>query len=518
MTIQSIIKKAVKRLELEGHLLTPDYYQEAFCKEAQKAGMDIEDCSQIKKHTATLNPDIQKELKQYRIKTMNEFTRFLVSKLNRTNQSICSASLEAQLNFTKRILQVVEELHNEEAAELARKSILMLSDNPSVVQVDNFRQLWTNFITSYDDSFLDSIGMKNKANLKEAILALDLSSISSKKIEDVNDTASLIKLASLLVSSFVPSIASSVNDEIANLSDKIRKKPSLLSSVSIEEEVKQAIKLRIALDKDSVKEMIESLDGVLDKLSLRLIEMIERSDNSTSEIQSIKKELEMHSEESDSAKTNFKIAHKKLYTLAIALEENTKSLSKDLQDHSGEVRALSKKIKKLEAELEQTKQESKEDFLTKLYNKRALDEFMNIKEAEFSRYGHNYSIIMFDIDFFKKVNDTFGHDAGDAVLSAFAQILKKEARTVDVIGRFGGEEFMAILSETDTKGGAIFAEKVRKHVEKARFMYKGERISVTVSSGVSERKTQVSLDRVVKQADDRLYIAKETGRNKVIYK
>ncbi len=517
MTIQTIIKKAIKRLELEGKLLTPDYYSEAFCKEANTVGMDIEDCSHIKKYTASLNPEFQKELKQYRIKTMNEFIRFLVSKLNRTNQSMCSASLEAQLNFSKRILQVIGVLHNKEASEIAKKSIAMLSDNPSVAQVDNFRQHWVNFITSYDDSFLMSIGLQDKDDLKKSILALDKTAFSSGELTN-EDQAYLSKLASLLVSSFVPSIASSINDKIASLSQKIRKNPKLLSSASIEDEIKQTIMLRIALDKESVKEMVESLDGVLDKLSLRLIEMIERSDSSTVEIQNIKKELESHNEESEDTKINFKVAHKKLYTLALALEENTKSLSKDLQDHSGEVKVLSKKIKKLEAELEKAKQESKEDFLTKLYNKRALDEFMNVKEAEFERYGRNFSIIMLDIDFFKKVNDTFGHDAGDAVLGALASILKKEARSVDIVGRFGGEEFMAILSETDTKGGAIFAEKVRKHVQKARFMYKGKRIEVTVSSGVSERKTQTSLDAVVKSADNRLYKAKESGRNRVVYK
>lgn len=515
MTIQTIIKKAVKRLELEGHLLTPDYYQAAFCKEAKLAGITTEDCSHIDKHVSTLNPDFQKELKQYRITTMNEFARFLVSKLNRTNQSVCSTSLEAQLIFTKRVLQVVEVLHNKEAAQLAQKSIALLADNPSISQVDNYRQLWINFITTYDDSFLTKLGMKNKDDLKESISALDMSSVSSSSSD--NNTDCLVKLSSLLVASFVPSIASSVNEEIATLSDKIRKNPSLLNSVSVEEEIRQAIKLRIALDKDSLKEMIESLDGVLDKLSLRLIEMIERSDTSTIEIQDIKKELEAHNEDNESSKTNFKIAHKKLYTLAVALEENTKALSSDLQDHSGEVKALSKKIKTLEAELEKTRQESKEDFLTKLYNKRALDEFMNIKEEEFVRYKHNYTIIMFDIDFFKRVNDTFGHDAGDAVLSAFAGILKKEARTVDIVGRFGGEEFMAILSETDAKGGANFAEKVRKHVQKARFMYKGERIEVTVSSGVSEREKNTSLKNVLKESDDRLYKAKESGRNMVVY-
>jgi len=125
---------------------------------------------------------------------------------------------------------------------------------------------------------------------------------------------------------------------------------------------------------------------------------------------------------------------------------------------------------------------------------------------------------MFDLDLFKLVNDNYGHDAGDAVLSAFARILKKESRTVDVNGRFGGEEFMALLSETDTKGGVMFAEKVRKHVENTNFMYKGKRIDVTVSCGVSERVKHPSLKGTIKSADEYLYEAKQSGRNRVAYK
>jgi len=243
--------------------------------------------------------------------------------------------------------------------------------------------------------------------------------------------------------------------------------------------------------------------------------MIERSDNSTFEIQKIKGELESYNEKTA---TNFKTAHKKLYTIAIALEENTQVLSQDLKNHSSEVNSLVTRVKELEEELANSKQESKEDFLTKLYNKRALDEFMKVKEAEFERYGHNFSIEMFDLDFFKSVNDNYGHDAGDAVLAAFAKILKNDCRTVDIVGRFGGEEFMALLSETGTKGGVIFADKVRKHVQKARFMYKGERIKVTVSCGVSERKLHSSLQSAINSSDEYLYQAKKDGRNQVAYK
>ena len=516
MTIQNIVKKAIKRLEAEGKLLTPDFYAEAFCKEASLAKANVEDCSHLERYTSTLNKEFQKELQQYRIKTMSEFTRFLIARINRTNQSVCSETLESQSLFTKRVLQVVSELHNKEASDLAKKSIIMLDSNPSLAQIEQYRQLWTNFITTYDDSFLNSIGIKDKSDLKNSIKDLDLSYLTTK--QSTSNEGSFSKISSLLVSSFVPSIASSVNEKIASLSEKIKNNPDLLSSTSVENEIKDAISLRISLDKASVNQMIVSLDGVLDALSIRLIEMIERSDKSTVEIEEIKRELEKHSEESESSKVNFKIAHQKLYTLALALEENTKNLSSDLNEQNNEVQQLSRKIEDLERELNEARAESKEDFLTKLYNKRALDEFLNVKEAEFERYQHNFTIVMLDIDHFKSVNDNYGHDAGDAVLAAFAQIIKKEARTEDIIGRFGGEEFMAILSETDVKGGVIFAEKVRKHVEKAKFMYKNERIDVTVSCGVSERKRNSSMETAIKHADDNLYKAKNNGRNQVAYK
>ena len=515
MTVQTIIKKAVKRLELEGKLLTPDFYAEAFCKEATKAGITVEDCTQIGKFTKTLNKEFQKDLADYRIKTMSEFVRFLISKLNRTNPSTSNELLEEHILFIKRILQVVEMLHNKEATELAKRSIELINSGASASQIEQFRHLWINFITTYDDTFLSNLKMLGDVDSSDLKKTVENLNISISAADDDFGKSDLSKISSILISSLVPSIASSVSADIALLSEKIKRDPSILGEQSMENEIRSAISMRIALDRDTLKEMLQSLDGVLDKLSLRLIEMIERSDTSTIEIKKIKDELESYNEHSS---PNFKVAHKKLFTIASALEENTKVLSQDLKNDSSEVTALTKRVAQLEKELLEVRQESKEDFLTKLFNKRALDEFLNIKEAEFERYEHNFSVVMFDLDHFKSVNDTYGHDAGDAVLTIFAKILKSEARTVDIVGRFGGEEFMAILSETDAKGGAIFAEKVRKHVEKTRFMSKSKRIDVTVSCGVSERKTHTSQQTTIKSADEFLYKAKRAGRNQVAYK
>jgi len=516
LTIQTIIKKAIKRLELEGKLLTPDFYAEAFCNEAKKANMSVEDCNHIDKFQKLLNKDLQKELSNYRIHTLHELIRFLVSKLNRANKIQCSSMLETQEALVKKVLAVISILHDKEASSLAKKTLSMLDSNATSSEIEQYKQLWVNFQSNYDDSFLQTLGEFGKVDATD--LKKTISNLQFDKQEPINKPLHSVdykKISSLLIASLVPSIASSVDDKIAGLSSKIRKNPDILENKDIEKEIKTAIGLRIALDKESVKNMVSSLDTVLDKLSVRLIDVIERSDSSNVDVKKIKVELDKYNE---SELNNFKLVHEKLYTIATALEKNTQNLTDDLKTHSSEVNALALRVKELEGELEKVREESKEDFLTKLYNKRALDEFMKIKESEFTRYDHNYSIIMFDLDLFKKVNDTYGHDAGDAVLSAFAKILKSASREVDIVGRFGGEEFMAILSETGSKGGAVFAEKVRRHVEKARFMYKDTRIGVTVSCGVSERKLHTSLQSTINSSDEYLYQAKKNGRNQVAYK
>lgn len=509
MTINGIIKKTVERLKKEDKLLTPEFYAEAFCKEAKIAGMLVEDCNQVEKYSNTLNKEYQLELKQYHLKTTQELVRYLISKLNRMNPTNCATLLAESQLLTKRVLEAVELLHNKEATALAKKSIdLLNTPNASKEQLENYRQAWVNFITIYDDSFLNHLKPMGNVyfnDLKATVLNLKMQK-SAKKENDLRE------IAAVVISSLVPSIASSVNDTIAKISDNLRINPEILTSEAIVKEIKSAIKLRITLDKNTLKEMIQSLDSVLDRLSLQLIQMIEKSNQSNSEIKGIKKDLDNLNKNTN---LDFKTAHNKLYSIAIALEENTEVLSRDLKSQDDEVKLLGEKIELLEKELEDAKKASREDFLTKLYNKRALDEYLEIKESEFQRYNRNYSIVIFDIDFFKNVNDEYGHGAGDAVLTAFAQILKQECRTVDVVGRYGGEEFMALLSETNASGGVVFATKVRRHVEESKFMYQDKRIEVTVSAGVSERAKLPSRKAAINSADEHLYLAKKNGRNRV---
>jgi len=152
------------------------------------------------------------------------------------------------------------------------------------------------------------------------------------------------------------------------------------------------------------------------------------------------------------------------------------------------------------------------DGLTKLYNHKFIFEILSKEMKEATRYGRPLSIIMFDLDLFKKVNDTFGHPAGDEVLVKVSDTLRSVIRDSDSAGRYGGEEFLILLPSTDLKSAVLVAEKVRKDIAKLTFEH--PELQVTISGGVAAYSTQNTLD-LINQADQLLYKAKAEGRNQI---
>ncbi|MBF0187441.1 MAG: diguanylate cyclase [Magnetococcales bacterium] len=157
------------------------------------------------------------------------------------------------------------------------------------------------------------------------------------------------------------------------------------------------------------------------------------------------------------------------------------------------------------------------DALTGLHNRRYLEEYVEAMVAMANRKGHRISVLMMDLDHFKEVNDTYGHDAGDVVLKTLARTLEKQVRTSDMVIRYGGEEFMVILQESDTYSGDRVAEKIRAAVEAAEMTIPGGVLKKTISIGVSRFPTDGNeFWEVAKYADLALYKAKSEGRNRVM--
>ena len=154
------------------------------------------------------------------------------------------------------------------------------------------------------------------------------------------------------------------------------------------------------------------------------------------------------------------------------------------------------------------------DGLTQVYNKRYLMETMDREIGRAHRYGRPLSIIMFDIDHFKKINDTYGHLAGDFVLKEMSTAIKNRIRREDIMGRYGGEEFVVALPEIDNYNAMVFAEKIRRLVETQDFRFEDLSIPVTISIGVSSTWEELKTpEDFIKAADENLYKAKNSGRN-----
>ncbi|GEM_PF-407386 len=174
-------------------------------------------------------------------------------------------------------------------------------------------------------------------------------------------------------------------------------------------------------------------------------------------------------------------------------------------------------IEELLALKEQLEIVSKADPLTELPNRRGLNESLGNEKLRYERNKKSFCIILCDVDHFNKVNDDYGHDAGDYVLAEVAKVFKKAARKQDIVGRWGGEEFLALLPETELKGGLKLAEKFRSKIELNKFEFNKNLLSMTMSFGVSVFDSDdKNIDICIRDANEFLQKAKETGRNKVV--
>jgi len=156
------------------------------------------------------------------------------------------------------------------------------------------------------------------------------------------------------------------------------------------------------------------------------------------------------------------------------------------------------------------------DGLTGVFNKRYFLEALGREMARAQRYSRPLSILMFDIDHFKRVNDNYGHLAGDYVLQSLARVISTRARREEIFARYGGEEFVILLPETQKDGAMELAEQLRKRVASHTFVFEAEEIPVTVSIGVALTQNEsIPENELIRRADEKLYLAKAEGRNQV---
>ena len=516
ITVSQIVKEALSEIKDRHLMLTPENYTEVYNEISKKYGFTTEESKKIEKYISRLGDDYKAQAINLHIKTVDEFVAFMTARLshgakNGTAQVVDDKKLKSLNAFARRILQAISMLHNKDAKALAEQGMQLLARRYDEKNLEEMCLKWFDFVSSYDTEFLDFLkyyGVRDFDDLKT--MSAELEKFLSQKNENAEENA----LVELLNFALEPSITKELGEELSTIRSVLKQNPQSLNSKEFQDKIKTFVDRRIEEDRTEIIEKVGSLNNILQSIGERISDIAASSQSSSAKVQSIKNDLKNVNLNANS------IDHVKsmLIEIAGALEIESKELGLEMNSKQATISELQNRVTSLEKELEAAKLESKEDFLTKVATKRALmSEIQRIEEA-YKRYGTDYSICFVDIDFFKKINDTYGHEAGDVILSAVAQVLKKNARKVDFVGRYGGEEFVILLPSTSLKDGVRFGEKLRSMIENFKFIYKNERIKVTISSGVATRSANLSDTMTLEGADKMLYLSKEGGRNQVMPK
>ncbi len=261
------------------------------------------------------------------------------------------------------------------------------------------------------------------------------------------------------------------------------------------EEEKKELKNIILLLAENLKEFIGSSDEYAKSLDV-LIKKIQETDD----ILEIKK-----------IKTT-------ILKTTLIIREKTLKIKEKLYKADEMLKTAKEKMKKLEEEMAKAKEKALYDGLTGIYNRAVFNDRIEKEVKRAKRENRKLSFLMIDIDNFKKINDLYGHQTGDMVLKILSNQIKKVMRDFDFLARYGGEELAVILTDTDIKIAKEIAERIRKKIENTKFIYKGERIPVTVSIGCAELKDGDNEKTLIERADKALYEAKNSGKNKVVIK
>lgn len=325
----------------------------------------------------------------------------------------------------------------------------------------------------------------------------------------------LKKLCIELREILAPSISTEIYEQINSFIENLSEHPSKLLDRSTILDMKDITATRIEADREVVKNKTSDILKLTNLLSKQFEKTIVTSDNSSGEFSKIKLELE-NLNISESSWREMDVLQSKLIDTVTDLELSIEKHKTCLLEERENFNELEEKFQKLQKELDSVQAEKYTDYLTNILNRRAFDKELEKTEKKYQVFGSQYAIIFYDIDKFKKINDTYGHECGDVVLKAYAAILKKLTRQGDIIARYGGEEFVVLLNYTHIDEITKYIKRVKDIVTKNDFIYKNNRLKITFSAGVSFRKSYETYSKAMTAADDLLYKAKKDGRDKIL--
>ena len=338
-----------------------------------------------------------------------------------------------------------------------------------------------------------------------------LSHVLSKRIGD-DEIKDFLKNLSYFMS---PSLSKDTNKEIEELCIQLSENPNNLINNNTIRKLRQLTDVRLENDSTLFNDKNTDVIKLIDFLSTFFEKSIKENYITIKKVKEIKDEINSL-ELSESSTVKLEELNKKLIDTIESFEKTVNENSLSLLESQKEKNKLEKEIKKLKENLVKAEEEKSIDYLTGVLTRRAYTIEIKRIENEYNIFDSNYAIVFYDLDYFKKINDTYGHDCGDNVLKTFASILNKLTRSEDLICRYGGEEFICIVHYKNTMELSNYLKRVKNIINNNKFVFNETKLDVKFSAGVAFRSNYTSYDEAIKAADIALYKAKNTGRDKVI--
>jgi len=333
--------------------------------------------------------------------------------------------------------------------------------------------------------------------------------------KEILSKSTVEKIASLMISSLAPVFVNENLDKDINSLTKILKGDlHNLNKNEVQNNIEEYILKRKQSDKNAITDKTEKLNNLVNNMDHCIEDTVSLSEEGAKKLDIVLAEL--NEIEVNGENESLEVFKNKMIDINNNIKDLVTKLANNLISEQNEVVILKKKVLKLEDDLRDAKVESSTDFLTGAYTRREFNTKIKELNVNYNKHKKDFSIAYIDLDFFKNVNDKYGHDAGDIVLSTFSRVLMKKIAQKGEVYRYGGEEFVVLLpniSKDEVKKEMI---NVKNQINKSKFIYEDKTIKITFSAGVALRSEHRRVDDFVKEADRLLYKAKADGRN-IIY-
>lgn len=357
---------------------------------------------------------------------------------------------------------------------------------------------------------LKNLSKSDKKNLKDFTYR-EIARTLSKRVKD-EDLKYFLKHLSYFM---LPSLSNEIKNEINNTCAEISSNPNDLLNMDTIRKLRRITNLRINDDKKVFNEKNSDVKKLMTFLSNFLRRRIDENLITIDEVDNIKEEIKSL-KLSESSTNDFKRLYEKLTHAVDEFGHIVERNNANILNTKLESEKLYKQIEKLKENLSKAEEEKSIDFLTKVLTRRAYSLEVEKIEKEYNAFDSKYALVFIDLDHFKDINDTYGHECGDSVLATFGSILNKLTRNEDIISRYGGEEFICIVHYKNILDIKNYVNRVKNIVSNNKFVHKDIKLDIKFSAGVTLRDNYESYEQMLNNADSLLYRAKNIGRNKII--